>query len=571
MRNEAATRSVRAPSRCWTRSQQSACAITRTRDVIRFWMHVGSRHAEAAVAAELRDVLATGWREARGVLAEEFGFLPDAFDAVNDREGLALVFAKHDSHVWKRALADVAPSRTHPQGATERTDDGAEAWLRAFIIATRPTHCAAERAHKKGHRHMVVFRRAPSDVEVQRHLSGTGRLALFPFREDRMLRVFGLLVRPRDEPPPVALRSRRLESLGAARRLIDAAKSLGAPATLFAHPPCGFTLWWILDAPVDGVAVHTWLRRLITTERLGPAGLVARPLPDCERPARGLGPRLVAPLWAVAGKGGRPRSAVDPSSGDALKGPTWVESPAEAIAPGLDPVINEAAPVRTGDRPTDDVLAGCAVLAALANKARGIGRLETQEYRTVLEALGPIQTESNTGLQSIVGPAGYRPGRVRRDRGALGAHPVGCRKIRHRHSELCERVSCNCAFVGVRPGTYATPSLHTRTVNQLFTGRADVRTGSSRGATLMRGTNGDGSNAAPANRRCSSNGETPTDPPADKVAAREHAATEPAAALLGVRAAAPSRPPACSTAAWARFADDLAAALQRLSSTLRSE
>ena len=462
------------------------------------WLHVAAAEAWAAVeheAALLWDAAAAlaghdgglsdaGRRRlaaALGVSSEQASAVLEALARGSD-ELAGLLGAAGRSRlaaVVRRGLLRTKETSTRGGGAaaepTAIVDDAVRQRLAELVSGAEGRH-AMRQPDGRGHLRYLAVPRPLASARWAAHLSGEAQLAVYLLRSDRCLRVVSLLVRvPRravaelGADHPIAARL-----VDAAARLARAAEGLGVGTLLERLGPYAVRLWIPLAGPVPQRHGRALLVRICDAAGRLEEPLVCDRQPSSDHCNRPPGPLVPLPLGrgsARPGRGfitlsGRPvpdllghlqqLEPTDPGQVLALvrRGPLATPSPddAEAMTKALLSDLPRAA----------RVLQRCHLLSELAAKAKVLGHLEAAEVRTLYEVLGFLPGEGVAALRGLLALTGTQDERaVRRRVRSLPPQPVSCARIRGRLARVTVGLDCSCRFVGLRPGEYPTPLLHT--------------------------------------------------------------------------------------------------------------
>lgn len=340
-----------------------------------------------------------------------------------------------------------------------------------------------------------VFRRvdhAPDEAALLAHLAGGPRIAAFPCRADHTLRFatvtialrraatlgpLGLASDPgRAREGDVGARGRLItasaRTLDAAATLRRSAERLGLAASLEATGDGAHRLWFPFLRPVRIDDAFALLSRILADAGPLHPDLVVTRQPATDR-ASGTGP------WVTLPWGKDPRTGAWSHLVTELDPSNSTRTPATSLVAQRIPyedVLRLVRPPRVGPggsdttlAPTVDglprlrsILAGCAVLRALAEKAATLRMLEAFERHTLFDTLASLpKSEREGALTALLREVpGWDRRAVQRRLEKDEQYPMSCAGIRRRHPTLTQRVDCNCQFRGLWGGVYPTPVLH---------------------------------------------------------------------------------------------------------------
>lgn len=134
----------------------------------------------------------------------------------------------------------------------------------------------------------------------------------------------------------------------------------------------------------------------------------------------------------------------------------------EAAAPAVASPVPAVPDFAAFDATVGRVMAGCAVLRHLAEKARSVGHLTHAERLSFLYSLGHLGEPGQQAIHAVISAcADYDPKETTRQFGKLGGLPIGCTRLRSKHATAELRPLCVCDFGAVNlRGGYPTPLLH---------------------------------------------------------------------------------------------------------------
>jgi len=137
---------------------------------------------------------------------------------------------------------------------------------------------------------------------------------------------------------------------------------------------------------------------------------------------------------------------------------------ADSGRPGCPPAASAVCDATPPDGPVARVLAGCALLRHLGDKAAGSGHLAHPERLSLLYSLGHLGGAGEQALHAIIGRcANYDRAETDRQIAKLTGLPIGCTRLREKHATPELLPLCICDFGDVRRrGGYPTPSARPR-------------------------------------------------------------------------------------------------------------
>lgn len=342
----------------------------------------------------------------------------------------------------------------------------------------------------------------PFTAQVARnHLAGTITVGVYPVRLDGTVTFFAFdldigkraLARARGS----VVDARRLKDLvdREARRLRDELAALGVSALIEDSGYRGRHLWVLLAEPEDAGLVRSFGAMFLAAVALASADLHLEFFPKQASVGAGLGNLIKLPLGIHRRTGRRsrllrPDGTAEPDPHGALRRHPRLTRAAlrEAIAalkaragtpPAPGATAREAEPPEppASELPVPTpapawtmadfdvhpeigrLMRGCAVLAALRDRALDHRRLSHDEQVVLKHALG----HSGAGVLAVnylldrcadVSPAD-------RLQTPLAGNPISCPRIRKRIPHITASVPCHCAFE-FAPDHYPTPRLHLR-------------------------------------------------------------------------------------------------------------
>jgi len=309
-----------------------------------------------------------------------------------------------------------APSLPPPPA----TDEDISAFLSLF--AGRASGYAEEIQTDDGRR-VLLYMDAPLDaVAVRRHLGAERTLAIYPCREEATVTACvvdvdigkrSLLLHPPGSPDfDRLLQAARADALA----LASALRVHGVPSYVEWTGRRGYHVWVFLEEPVPVGAARQALQALLGAAGNPPDGVTREMLP--KEAGAGAGQRggaVKLPLGVHVQTGDR--SSFLDDSGRPVTSP-WdhvravVRVPASAFLrlvedcrPPEGPRLPKPRRLQSGtvpaivatlpDGPVKQVVAGCAAVAHLVEKARHTGYLNHQERVTLLLVLGHVGAEGN--------------------------------------------------------------------------------------------------------------------------------------------------------------------------------
>lgn len=375
--------------------------------------------------------------------------------------------------VAAQRLADDPPPTNEVDPATEPSWE--EEWLDVFVGlfgAGQESFDIMTRGDA-GRRNTTPVHRPPGAMDGRRHLLGQGGMAVRP----RLATGFSWLgvvdIDDRVVPP-------RLETEAFARRLCQVARAWLWCALFESTGGRGFHVWFPLTQRADAALVHAALDSLVRLAGPLPEGVHVEILPASPEASDLHGQTMTLPLGLHVETGVRSRLylADGVEVGWDLKElagavPTPPDRLNDAVAL-LPRVSNGAAmnEVVARDEPMPDwarygrgverVLAGCAILRHLAEKARDVGHLNHGERLSLLYSLGHLDAPGAQAIHTIIRPCkNYDVAETSRQIENRRGLPVSCTRLREKHATPDLLPLCRCDFGDLRHrGGYATPLLH---------------------------------------------------------------------------------------------------------------
>ncbi len=393
------------------------------------------------------------------------------------------------------------PSPTSPLSPPPppATDEDISAFLSLF--AGRASGYAEEIQTDDGRR-VLLYIDAPLDADaVRRHLGAERTLAIYPCREEATVTACvvdvdigkrSLLLHPPGSPDfPRLLQAARADALALAAAL----RFHGVPSYVEWTGRRGYHVWVFLEEPVPVGAARQALQALIVEAGNPPDGVTREIFP--KEAGAGTGQRggaIKLPLGVHVQTGersyflddsGRPvtspwnhvRAMVRVSASAFLRlienchppeGPRLPKP--NRHQPGTIPAIAATLP----DGPVKQVVAGCAAVAFLVEKARRTGYLNHQERVTLLLVLGHVGAEGKAFLEEVMRWClNYDAAITRKFMRKMFGKPVSCPRLRERHPEVVAGVACDCRF-RLTKRMYPSPVLHAVAAKEVAPGPAEV-------------------------------------------------------------------------------------------------
>jgi hypothetical protein len=388
-----------------------------------------------------------------------------------------------------------APSLPPPPA----TDEDISTFL--SIFAGRASGYAEEIRTDDGRR-VLLYMDTPLDaVAVRRHLGAERTLAIYPCREEATVTACvvdvdigkrSLLLHPPGSPDfPRLAQAARSDALA----LVTALRVHGVPAYVEWTGRRGYHVWVFLEEPVPVSAARQALQALIVEAGNPPDGVTREIFP--KEAGAGAGQRggaVKLPLGVHVQTGDR--SSFLDDSGRHLTSPwdhvrAMVRVPASAFLrliencrPPEGPRLSKPKRLQFGtvpaivatlpDGPVKQVVAGCAAVAHLVEKARHTGYLNHQERVTLLLVLGHVGAEGKAFLEEVMRWClNYDAAITRKFMRKMFGKPVSCPKLRERHPEVAADVACDCRFrLGRR--MYPSPVLHAVAAKEMAPEPAEI-------------------------------------------------------------------------------------------------
>lgn len=365
--------------------------------------------------------------------------------------------------------------RAPPPEAPSPAPDGPPLWDEEIIDTYLGLFAAGlgelRRLSDRERRVSVTVQRTPSPRDIVEHLRGETSLSILPRRADgrAFLGVLDIDGRGPGDAASVDAYVASLTQVARAwelRVIVERTGGRGAhvwvPLTedVPAHDLAALLDRWRREAgnPKEGVRIERLPARDDEPE------LAAQPitLPLGLHPVSGERSRL-------DGGDGRPLAptlegllAFVPNGADILS----CGQPAEATPSPAQPALSLAGPSTAIERSRallgapGRLLAGCALVRHLANKARTAEHLDHSERLSLLYTLGHLGVAGRRAIHEIIGPCrNYDTDETERQLSKLGGLPMSCARLREKHLTPELAPQCACDFGDIRGG-YPTPLLH---------------------------------------------------------------------------------------------------------------
>ncbi len=375
--------------------------------------------------------------------------------------------------VAAQKLVDEPPVTNDVEAAMEPSWE--EEWLDAFLGLFAPGQESFDvmTGGDVGRRNTSPNQRPPGAADVRRHLLGQGSLAVRPRLPDGFSWLGVIDIDDRAAPP-------RAETEALARRVCHIARAWQWCALFESTGGRGFHLWFPLAHRINADLVHAALDTIVRLAGPCPEGVRIEILPAPAVAPDLHGQTMTLPLGLHVETGVRSRLYLPDGVevGSDLKelagiGPTPPDRLNEAMM--MLPRGSNEAPANTvfvRDEPPQDwarygrgverVLAGCAILRHLAEKARDVGHLNHGERLSLLYSLGHLDAAGAQAIHTIIRPCkNYDVAETSRQIENRRGLPVSCTRLREKHATPELLPLCRCEFGDLRRrGGYATPLLH---------------------------------------------------------------------------------------------------------------
>lgn len=349
----------------------------------------------------------------------------------------------------------------------EADQEAVDAYLGLFC-AGQDEHEAAPVSGRAGPRELVRVERPPGATDVRAHLLGQTALAVRPRLADGGATLGVLDVDGTHVGTEVAVRAH-------VDALCSVARSWGLQVLVERTGGRGMHVWIPFEGRVRAHDVAALLARLVAAAGWPADGVRVERLPGGDGEPDLHAQSITLPLGLHVETGARSRlawgdgrevgndlcgvfagAANDParivevsgsSEGARTEVPVVAVVPAERLGQGVA---------------VQRVMAGCAVLRHLADKAAAVGHLDHAERLSLLYSLGHLGEAGRRAIHEIVGRCGnYDEAETSRQIGRLSGLPISCTRMREKHVTAELAPLCACEFGDVRRrGGYPTPLLH---------------------------------------------------------------------------------------------------------------
>ncbi|MBK9265637.1 MAG: hypothetical protein IPM54_38340 [Polyangiaceae bacterium] len=305
-------------------------------------------------------------------------------------------------------------------------------------------------------------------TDVRLHLMGRGSIAVRPRFPDGSCLLGVIDIDDREAPPSP-------EARAFAYRICHVARAWQWTALLETTGGRGLHVWVPLESRMKADVVHAALEALVHIAGPVPEGVHCEILPGRTDAPDLHGQTMTLPLGVHVETGVRSRLHLP--DGEDVDSDLNELSRARATAPErlkeattLSPRAPE--PSHAAAEPLPDwsrygrgverIMAGCAILRHLAEKARDMGHLNHGERLSLLYSLGHLDAPGAQAIHAIIRPCGnYDAVETSRQIANLRGLPVSCTRLREKHATPELVPLCRCDFGDLRHrGGYATPLLH---------------------------------------------------------------------------------------------------------------
>lgn len=429
--------------------------------------------AEAATPSVADDTMDDPWRDATEAPSDQASALLDDADrraAAGDFAGAEASYAAAERAAAEQAAFGAARA-TEPAARASWDDEALDGFLGLFAAGQEQFEVAAERDRAR----FTTVARPPSANDARDHLDGISALAVRALLADGTAALGVLDLDARDPTADVAVAAH-------ASALAAVARGWGIAGLLETTGGRGYHLWIPVDGRVAEDTMAALLESLCRTAGPPPTGVTVERMPagSGAPDLRSQACTLPLGLHAETGRPSRltwvdgPEVVADGAGGlaglfaHAPNRPDVIAAHARAAprAPDAPPTASRSLAIPTSTTGAHGavarVLAGCAVLRHLEDKAAASGHLSHPERLSVLYSLGHLGATGEQAIHRIVGRcANYDRGETDRQIGRLSGLPIGCTRLREKHATPELLPSCACDFGDVRRrGGYPTPLLH---------------------------------------------------------------------------------------------------------------
>ncbi|MGM0578211.1 MAG: reverse transcriptase domain-containing protein [Myxococcota bacterium] len=412
--------------------------------------------------------------------------LLDAADALATQGDFAAADAR-----WREAdhLRRRVPEDPPPDEPTRRWDpDLLDAFLGLFCAGQEAfERVSRRRGHgTDGRPASVEVECPPGHADARAHLSGEASMAVRPRLPDGTSMLGVLDIDAAGDASAAAA-----QAFAEAVRTV--ARSQGVEVLVEETGGRGVHVWCPLSEPVPADRLGRWLDALQASAGEPAEGIRVERLPATDDEPDLASQAMTLPLGVHRRTGDR--STLHHAHGtvdDALAGLLSVETtPPSHVAMPTAPVADGESEPHTVPAALPDwasfgvaverVMAGCAVLRHLADKAATVGHLDHSERLSLLYSLGHLGKAGERAIHAIVGKCrNYDVRETDRQIRRLTGIPIGCRRLKQKHADGALEAACVCEFGDVRRrGGYPTPLLHAggfrRRWKRILQGRDRVR------------------------------------------------------------------------------------------------
>lgn len=415
----------------------------------------------------------------------------NSFDPHTTLAKMAAVFASGDAAACLDLLApaddalpcdDLPPQDPAPDDAADQAaePDPELVGRMAGLFRGRTDAFARQVVDARGAVAWYPVKGALTEGHLRAHLRGEVTLGVYPHLPDDSVHLAAIDLDVKSEyrnafTRDAEVRRRLTEAL--TRVMKDARArlgSIGLPALAEDSGYKGRHLWLFFASPVPARTI----RRLLQTALSGmplPREFALEVFPKSDRLDRGqIGNLIKLPLGIHRGSGRRAELlGEDGAPGDpqALLAEVRLIDPAPFLPPphggkviSLDARRQARASGATGSGSADDahsaLLAGCPVVASLAERAARGEELLPPEAHVLIYALGVLGEEGKSHCRALLaGSPGHDEAALEEMLNAVPPTAIGCHKIRKRLRGLIDDGSCACRF-DVAEGIYPSPVIH---------------------------------------------------------------------------------------------------------------
>jgi hypothetical protein len=324
------------------------------------------------------------------------------------------------------------------------------------------------------HRRFVPVHRPLGADDWRAHLAGERTLGLALVRADQtvLLGVVDIDVGKQELDLRMGVPGELLgRALGAALRVRAELGRRSCSVVLELSGHKGYHVWVRLAEPVLAREVRHWLLGVVDAVGPLPEGIRAEVFPSVDRVKDGaIGPVIKLPL-GVHSRTGKQCHLLD-ERGEPLPDPFETLRSLPRVSRDLvrgalttqPPEVEQRAAPRTAEvaaTRVGKVLAGCAVLRYLKDKAAQSSYLTHPERALLRATLGHLGDEGKAAIHEIIARCyNYRKEVTDRHLERIAPSPISCPKVRELHPQVTASVGCDCRFPLRGKGSYPTPLLH---------------------------------------------------------------------------------------------------------------